>query len=65
MAGLSALSHRSYGNARRYLLESLAVGFPFLPWGRLIWRELIFWLRHRGVKDDILGMVVAIKETTE
>lgn len=65
MAGLSALSQKRYRDARRYLLESLAMGFPFLPWGRLIWRELIFWLRHRGVKDDILGSVVAIKETTD
>ena len=65
MAGLSALSQRSYRDARQYLLASLALGFPFLPWARLIWRELLFWLRHRGVKDDILGSVVARKETTK
>jgi glycosyltransferase involved in cell wall biosynthesis len=65
MAGLSAFSQRRVGAAGRYLLESFALGFPFLPWGRLIWRELIFGLRHRGVKDDILGSVVAIKETTD
>jgi glycosyltransferase involved in cell wall biosynthesis len=65
MAGLSAFSQRRVGAAARYLLESFALGFPFLPWGRLIWREFIFGLRHRGVKDDILGSVVAIKETTD
>jgi glycosyltransferase involved in cell wall biosynthesis len=65
MAGLSASSQRKLRDAARYLLESLALGFPFLPWTRLIWREMIFWFRHRGVKDDILGSVVAIEETTE
>jgi glycosyltransferase involved in cell wall biosynthesis len=65
MAGVSALSGKRRTDARRYFLESVALGFPFFPWLRLMWRELFFWLRHRNSKDDILGSVVAVKETTE
>ena len=65
MAGMSAFSQKRFKNAGRYILESLALGFPFLPWARLVWRELVFWLRHRNVKDDILGSVVAIKPKPE
>ncbi|HEX5943743.1 MAG TPA: glycosyltransferase [Anaerolineales bacterium] len=65
MAGVSAFSARRLTDARRYFLESAALGFPFFPWLRLMWRELFFWLRHRNSKDDILGSVVAVKETTK
>jgi glycosyltransferase involved in cell wall biosynthesis len=65
MAGVSAFSGKRLADAGRYFLESLSLGFPFFPWLRLMWRELFFWLRHRHVKDDILGSVVAIKETTK
>jgi glycosyltransferase involved in cell wall biosynthesis len=65
MACLSAFSGKRYTDARRYFLESMALGFPFFPWLRLMWRELFFWLRHRNSKDDILGSVVAVKETTK
>ena len=65
MAGISALSGKRLTDAGRYFLESFALGFPFFPWLRLMWRELFFWLRHRHVKDDILGSVVAIKEMTK
>jgi glycosyltransferase involved in cell wall biosynthesis len=65
MAGVSAFSGKRFTDARRYFLESLALGFPFFPWLRLMWRELFFWLRHRNSKDDILGSVVAVKETTK
>jgi hypothetical protein len=61
MAGISAFSQKRFKDARRYILESLALGFPFVPWARLVWRELVFWLRHRTVKDDILGSVVTIR----
>lgn len=65
MAGISAFSGKRFRDARRYFLESLALGFPFFPWLRLMWRELFFGLRHRNAKDDILGSVVAVKETTK
>ena len=65
MAGVSAFSAKRFADARRYFLESLALGFPFFPWLRLMWRELFFWLRHRNSKDDILGSVVAAKESTK
>jgi glycosyltransferase involved in cell wall biosynthesis len=65
MAGVSAFSGKRGADAGRYFLESLVLGFPFFPWLRLIWRELFFWLRHRNSKDDILGSVVAMKETTK
>ena len=65
MAGISAFSQRRFTDARRYFLESMALGFPFFPWLRLMWRELFFWLRYGNVKDDILGSVVAVKETTK
>ena len=65
MAGISAFSGKNFRDAGRYLLESLALGFPFFPWLRLMWRELFFWLRHRNTRDDILGSVVAAKETTK
>jgi len=65
MVGVSAFSAKGFTDARRYFLESLFLGFPFFPWMRLIWRELVFWLQHRNDKDDILSSVVAVKETTE
>jgi glycosyltransferase involved in cell wall biosynthesis len=65
MAGVSAFSGKRLADASRYFLEALVLGFPFFPWLRLIWREFTFWLRHRGQKDDILGSVVAAKETTK
>lgn len=65
MAGLSAFSQKRFRDAGRYSLESLVLGFPFVPWARLVWRELFFWLRHRNVKDDILGSVVAAKPNTK
>ena len=65
MVGISAFSGKRFTDARRYFLESLVLGFPFFPWLRLARRELFFWLRHRNVKDDILGSVVAVKETTK
>ena len=65
MAGVSAFSGKKFQDARRYFLESLALGFPFFPWLRLMWRELFFWLRHRNTNDDILGSVVSAKETTK
>ena len=65
MVGVSAFSAKRFTHASRYFLESLALGFPFFPWLRLMWRELFFLLRHRNNKDDILGSVVAMKETTK
>ena len=65
MAGVSAFSAKRFPDARRYFVESIALGFPFFPWLRLMWREFFFWLRHRNTKDDILGSVVAMKETTK
>ena len=65
MAGLSALSQKRFRDAARYVLEALALGFPFFPWLRLMWREFFFWLRHRHGADDILGSVVAIKSNTK
>jgi glycosyltransferase involved in cell wall biosynthesis len=61
MVGISAFSQRRFKDASKYFLESLALGFPFVPWLRLMWREWFFWLRHRNIKDDILGSVVAAK----
>ena len=65
MAGVSAFSSKRYQDARRYFFESISLGLPFFPWLRLMWREFFFWLRHRNNKDDILGSVVAMKETTK
>ena len=65
MAGVSAFSAKRLTDARRYFLESAALGFPFFPWLRLMWRELFFWLQHRNSPDDILGSVVAAKETNK
>jgi hypothetical protein len=65
MAGVSAFSAKRYQDAGRYFFESVSLGFPFFPWLRLMWREFFFWLRHRNNKDDILGSVVAVKETTK
>ena len=65
MAGVSAFSGKRFTDARRYFWESLALGFPFFPWLRLMWRELFFWLRHRNQEDDILGSVVAKNEVKE
>lgn len=61
MVGISAFYQRRFKDASKYFLESLALGFPFVPWVRLMWREWFFWLRHRKLKDDILGSVVAAK----
>ena len=61
MIGMSAFSQKRLKDARKYFLESFFLGFPFFPWVRLMWRELFFWVRHRKMKDDILGSVVAIK----
>lgn len=61
MVGMSAFSQRRFADASQYFAESLVLGFPFLPWLRLMWREMFFWLRHREIKDDILGSVVATK----
>jgi glycosyltransferase involved in cell wall biosynthesis len=65
MAGISAFSQNRWRDAGRYFLESLAVGFPFLPWLRLVWRELLFWFRYRNVEDDILGSFFAMKSHVE
>jgi glycosyltransferase involved in cell wall biosynthesis len=61
MVGMSAFSQKRFKDASKYFLESFVLGFPFFPWLRLMWRELFFWLRHRKMKDDILGSVVATK----
>jgi glycosyltransferase involved in cell wall biosynthesis len=65
MAGISAFSKKRFRDARMYFLEALGLGLPFLPWLRLMWRELFFWLRHQDQEDDILGSVVAKHETKE
>jgi hypothetical protein len=65
MAGVSALSQKRLQDAGRYIVESLALGFPLIPWARLVWRELFFWLRYRNVEDDILGSVITMKSHTE
>jgi glycosyltransferase involved in cell wall biosynthesis len=61
MIGMSAFSQKRFKDANKYFKESFILGFPFLPWLRLMWREMFFWFRHRKMKDDILGSVVAIK----
>jgi glycosyltransferase involved in cell wall biosynthesis len=61
MVGMSAFSQKRFKDASKYFLESFLLGFPFIPWLRLLWRELFFWLRHRELKDDILGSMVATK----
>jgi glycosyltransferase involved in cell wall biosynthesis len=61
MVGMSAFSQKRFRDAGKYFAESFVLGFPFLPWLRLMWREVFFWLRHRKMKDDILGSVVATK----
>lgn len=65
MAGISAFAQKRFTAAGRYVLESFALGFPFVPWARLVWREVLFWLRHKNVNDDILGSVVAVKPDTK
>ena len=55
MQALNSVSARSYGNVARHLLSSLLLGFPlFVPWIRLIAREIIFFLRYGNKNDDIL-----------
>jgi glycosyltransferase involved in cell wall biosynthesis len=61
MVGMSAFSQKRLKDASEYFLESFLLGFPFMPWMRLMWREVFFWLRHRELKDDILGSMVATK----
>ena len=61
MVGMSVFSQKRLKDATKYFLESFVLGFPFFPWLRLMWRELFFWLRHRKMKDDILGSMVATK----
>ena len=61
MVGMSAFSQKRFKDASEYFLESFLLGFPFMPWMRLMWREVFFWLRHRELKDDILGSMVATK----
>ena len=61
MVGMSAFSQKRFKDASRYFLESFLLGFPFIPWVRLMWREVFFWIRHRELKDDILGSMVATK----
>jgi glycosyltransferase involved in cell wall biosynthesis len=61
MIGLSAFSQRRVKDASKYFMESIVLGFPFFPWVRLIWREIFFGARHRNMKDDILGGMVALK----
>ena len=61
MVGMSAFSQKRFKDASKYFTESFILGFPFLPWLRLMWREMFFWLRHREMKDDILGSMVATK----
>jgi hypothetical protein len=61
MVGMSAFSQKRFRDASKYFVESFVLGFPFLPWMRLMWREVLFWLRHRKMKDDILGSMVANK----
>jgi glycosyltransferase involved in cell wall biosynthesis len=61
MVGMSAFSQKRFRDASKYFLESFLLGFPFIPWVRLMWREVFFWIRHRELKDDILGSMVATK----
>lgn len=61
MVGMSAFSQKRFKDASKYFLESFLLGFPLIPWVRLMWREVFFWLRHRELKDDILGSMVATK----
>ena len=61
MVGISAFSQKRFKDASKYFLESFLLGFPFIPWVRLMWREVFFWIRHRELKDDILGSMVATK----
>jgi len=61
MVGMSTFSQKRFKDASKYFLESFLLGFPFIPWVRLMWREVFFWIRHRELKDDILGSMVATK----
>ncbi len=61
MVGISAFSQKRFKDASKYFLESFLISFPFIPWVRLMWREVLFWIRHRELKDDILGGMVATK----
>jgi glycosyltransferase involved in cell wall biosynthesis len=65
MVGMSAFSQKRFRDASKYFLESFVLGFPFLPWVRLMWRELFFRLQHRSLKDDILGSMIAMKPNTK
>ena len=62
MLGLSALSRKKGRQASRYFLESFTLGFPFFPWTRLIWREILFRFRFGDTKDDILDSIIGSKE---
>jgi glycosyltransferase involved in cell wall biosynthesis len=61
MVGISSFSQKRFKDASKYFLESFLISFPFIPWVRLMWREVLFWIRHRELKDDILGGMVATK----
>lgn len=65
MMGLSALSARKLDKAWMYFLESSITGFPFFPWTRLVWRELLFRIQRRNAKDDILASFTTPNQTHE
>lgn len=54
-----SMSQKNYGNAGRYFMSSLVLGFPLpLPAFRLIWREIIFSRRRKARPDDILQGII-------
>jgi glycosyltransferase involved in cell wall biosynthesis len=65
MMALGAFSARKTGQAWKYFVESCITGFPFFPWARLVWRELLFRVGRRNAKDDILASFTSPNQTHE
>ncbi len=59
MQALSALSNKRFSDASHFLWGALVAGFPFAPWSRLIWRELLFLWRYQNADDSILRSIVS------
>lgn len=58
MQAVNSLFQANYESSVKYFLSALQNGFPFLPWLRLIIREIFFFMKHRFYTDDILKSIL-------
>lgn len=59
MQAVNSLFQTKYKHSTNYFFSALQNGFPFFPWLRLIFREIIFFLKHRFHSDDILKSILS------